>query len=62
MQGFNRLGEFSRAMQASRDTVAYQPFTPSADDLRFAEGLLFSVALVLPFWMWLGYFVDRLAS
>ena len=61
MQGFERLGEFSRALQASREAVAYDPFTPYADDLRFAEGVLFSLALVLPFWMWLGYVVDKLA-
>ncbi len=61
MQGFERLGEFSRALQASREAAAYHPFTPYVDDLRFAEGMLFAVALVLPFWMWLGYVIDRLA-
>lgn len=63
MQGFERLGEFSRALQASREAsaAAYDPFTPFVDDLRFAEGMLFGVALVLPFWMWLGYIIDRLA-
>lgn len=61
MQGFERLGEFSRAVQASREAAAYDPFTAYADDLRFAEGMLFSLALVLPFWMWFGYIVDKLA-
>jgi hypothetical protein len=61
MQGFERLGEFSRALQASRDSIACNPFTPCVDDLRFAEGMLFSLALVLPFWMWLGYVIDRIA-
>ena len=62
MQGFERLGEFSRALQASREaSAAGSPFTPYVDDLRFAEGVLFGVALMLPFWMLLGYAVDRLA-
>ena len=61
MQGFQRLGEFSRALQASRAAAAYDPFTPHVDDLRLAEGMLFSLALVMPFWMWLGYALDRLA-
>ena len=61
MQGFERLGEFSRSLQASRQVTACDPFTPFADDLRFAEGMLFSLALVLPFWMWLGYVIDKLA-
>ncbi len=60
MQGFERLGEFSRALQASREAAAYDPFTPYVDDLRFAEGMLFSLALVLPFWLLLGYLIDRL--
>ena len=60
MQGFERLGEFSRALHASRAAAAYHPFTPGVDDLRFAQGMLFSLALVLPFWMWLGYILDRL--
>lgn len=55
MQGFERLGEFSRALQASREAAACDPFTPYVDDLQFAEGMLFSVALMLPFWMFLGY-------
>jgi hypothetical protein len=63
MQGFERLGEFRRALRASREASAagYDPFTPYVDDLRFAEGMLFGVALVLPFWMWLGYVIDHLA-
>ena len=58
MQGFERLGEFSRALQASREAAACDPFTPYVDDLKFAEGVLFSIALMLPFWMFLGYAVD----
>lgn len=61
MQGFERLGEFSRAVQASREAAAYDPFIAYADDLHFAQGMLFSLALVLPFWMWLGYVINRLA-
>ncbi len=61
MQGFERLGEFSRARQASREAhAAGYPFTPYVDDLRFAEGVLFALALVLPFWMLLGYAIDLL--
>ncbi len=60
MQGFERLGEFSRALQASREAAACDPFTPCVDDLKFAEGMLFSVALMLPFWMFLGYAIDLL--
>jgi hypothetical protein len=62
MQGFERLGEFSRALQASREaSAAGSPFTPYVDDLRFAEGMLFGIALVMPFWLWLGYVIGRLA-
>ena len=60
MQGFERLGEFSRALRASRAETCVSPFTPYVDDLRFAEGMLFSLALVLPFWMMLGYAVKLL--
>jgi hypothetical protein len=60
MQGFERLGEFSQALQASREAAACDPFTPYVDDLRFAEGMIFSLALVLPFWMFLGYAIDML--
>ena len=61
MQGFERLGEFSQALRASRAEACASPFTPYVDDLQFAEGLLFSFALVLPFWMLLGYAVNLLA-
>jgi hypothetical protein len=61
MQGFERLGEFSRVVRASREAACATPFTPYIDDLRFAEGMLFSLALVLPFWMLLGYAVGLLA-
>jgi len=61
MQGFERLREFSRAVEASREAAAYSPFTPYVDDLRFAEGVLFSLALVLPFWMMMGYIIKLLA-
>ena len=63
MQGFERLVEFSRAVRASREASAecWSPFTPYADDLQLAEGILFGLALVLPFWMLLGYTVALLA-
>jgi hypothetical protein len=61
MQGFERLGEFNRALHASREAAACDPFIPYADDLRFAEGMLFSLALMLPFWMWLGYAIGSIA-
>jgi hypothetical protein len=54
MHGFERFGEFSRALQASKEAIAADPFIPYADDLRFAEGVLFSLALVLPFWILFG--------
>lgn len=63
MQGFEKLGEFRRALHASREAAdaGCSPFTPHVDDLRFAQGMLFSVALMLPFWMLLGYAIDLLA-
>jgi hypothetical protein len=63
MQGFNRYGQFSRAIQASRMAAAEQwnPFAPQVQDLQFAEGLLFAIALVLPFWITLGYAIRLLA-
>jgi hypothetical protein len=53
MQGFERLAEFSRAVRASRSASAANcsPFTLYTDDLQFAEGMMFGVALVLPFWI-----------
>lgn len=63
MHGFDRYGQFSRAMQSSRVSAAAQwnPFAPQVQDLQFAEGLLFAIALVLPFWISLGYAVSLLA-
>jgi len=60
MQGLERLGEFSHAVRASRAAAYSNPFTPYVDDLRFAEGMLFSLALVLPFWLMLGYAINLL--
>ena len=62
MQGFERLGEFSRAVQASRAASAAcgSPFVPHTDDLRFAEGMLFGVVLMLPFWLSLVWVIELL--
>jgi hypothetical protein len=62
MQGFDKLGEFNRAVQASRATAAAQwnPFHPQVQDLDFAEGLLFAGVLVLPFWISLGFAISLL--
>jgi hypothetical protein len=53
MQGFERIGDFSRAVRASRAASAacWDPFNPYVDDLQFAEGMLFGLMLVLPFWL-----------
>lgn len=63
MQGFERFGEFNRAIGASRATAAAQwnPFLPQVQDFDFAEGLLLAIALVLPFWVSLGYAIRLLA-
>ena len=60
MQGFGRFGQFRHALRASREATCDSPFTPYVDDLRFAEGLLFSVALVLPFWLSLALAIELL--
>ena len=62
MQGFERLAEFSRALRASRQASAAgsNPYVPYADDLRFAEGVLFSLVLMLPFWVLLAYGIKQL--
>lgn len=57
MQGLEKLRSFSRALRASQLARAthYDPFALYHDDLRFAEGMLFSVALALPFWALVAY-------
>ncbi len=63
MQGFEKLPTFRRALRASRVARAahWNPFALYTDDLRFAEGMLFGVALMLPFWLLVGYAVSLLA-
>jgi hypothetical protein len=39
----------------------WNPFAPQVQDLQFAEGLLFALALVLPFWISLGYAISLVA-
>jgi len=62
MQGFEKLPNFSRALQASRLARAANanPFAAYTDDLHFAEGMLVAMALVLPFWMLVGYAISVL--
>lgn len=62
MQGFERFAEFSRALKASRAASATgsNPYVPYTDDLRFAEGVLFSLFLMLPFWLLMAYGIERL--
>jgi len=52
MQGFERLGEFSRAVQASQAAgSAYWEHFSSYPDLQVAEGMLLGIMLMLPFWL-----------
>jgi len=62
MQGFERLREFNRAVRASRLEAAAQwnPYLPQVQDFNFAEGLLFGVALALPFWISLAFAIELL--
>ncbi len=55
MQGFERLGEFSRAVHASRaeSAACWDPFIPYPD-LQVAEGMLLGLMLTLPFWLAVG--------
>lgn len=63
MQGFEKLPNFSRALRASEVARAanWNPFVSPYDDLHFVEGMLFSMALVLPFWALVGYAIATLA-
>jgi hypothetical protein len=63
MHGFERLRQFNRALQASEAAQAahWGPFDPATQDLQLAEGLIFGMALVLPFWILVGYAISQLA-
>ena len=63
MQGFERLRQFNRALQASEAAMParWDPFAPDTQDLQLAEGLLFGFVLVLPFWIMVGYAISRVA-
>lgn len=63
MQGFDKLPRFSRALRASHVARAaeWNPFAIYNDDLQFAEGMLFAVALVSPFWILVGYAISLAA-
>lgn len=62
MQGFDKLPRFSRALRASHVArAAGNPFAIYTDGLQFAEGMLFAVALVSPFWILVGYAISLAA-
>jgi hypothetical protein len=63
MQGLEKLPRFSRALRASHLARAAQrdPFAIYTDDLQFAEGMLFALVLVSPFWILVGYAISLLA-
>lgn len=63
MQGFDRLGEFSRTVKASRQAGAatWNLYYSPTEELHFAEGLLLALVLVLPFWSALAYGISRVA-
>jgi hypothetical protein len=62
MQGFEKLPSFSRALRASQLARAthWDPFAIYDDPFRFAEGMLFSIALSLPFWALIAYAITVL--
>lgn len=56
MQGFERIGEFNRAFHASHPVgvANLASYELIRHDLEFAEGMLFGVTLMLPFWTLFG--------
>jgi hypothetical protein len=52
MLGFDKIGEFERAFNTSHpDGLAHlASYELIRHDLEFAEGMLFGVTLMLPFW------------
>ena len=52
MFSFHRLPEFHRALRASEEAWSAPE---AAATLRFTQGLLFSVMLVTPFWVMVGF-------
>jgi len=63
MHGFEKLPAFRRALRASELARAanWNPFLVYDDGLQFAEGMLLSVALMLPFWALVAYAITALA-
>ena len=60
MQGFERLREFNRAFQASQPirSANLGSYELMYQQLEFAQGVLWGIVLVLPFWLALACAIE----